>query len=92
VRYLLLAVWIVLSAGAASADWNEVMDVLQRASGGTKYDIGEDPARSEWVATRKARFENERARMQSANLRTGILGSPISCRVSRSGDSVSRCE
>lgn len=91
-RYLLLAVWIVLSAGAASADWNEVMDVLERASGGTKYDIGEDPARSEWVATRKARFENERARMQSANLRTGIFDKSISCRVSSPGDSAARCE
>jgi len=92
VRYLLLAVWIVLSAGAASADWNEVMDALERASGGTKYDIGADPGRSEWVATRKARFENERARMHSADLRTGILDKSISCRVSSPGDSTARCE
>ena len=91
-RYLLLAVWIILSSGAASADWSEVMDTLERASGGTKYDIGADPGRSEWVATRKARSENERARMQSANLKTGILGNPISCRTSSSGGSVSRCE
>jgi len=91
-RYLLLAVWIVLSAGAASADWNDVMNALERAGGGTRYDIGADPAEPEWVATRKARFENERARTSSANLRTGILGDPISCRASSPGDSVSRCE
>ena len=91
-RYLLLAVWIVLSAGAASADWNEVMAVLERAGGGSRYDIGADPAEPEWVATRKARFENERARTRSANLGTGILGDPISCRVSSPGGSVSRCE
>jgi hypothetical protein len=92
VRYLLLAVWIVLSAGAASADWNDVMDVLERAGGATRYDIGADPAEPVWVATRKARFENERARTRSANLRTGILGDPIACRASSPGGSVSRCE
>jgi hypothetical protein len=68
------------------------MDALERAGGGTKYDIGADPSEPEWVATRKARFENERARMHSANLRTGILGNPISCRVSSPGGSISRCE
>jgi hypothetical protein len=92
VRYLLLAVWMVLSAGAASADWNDVMDVLERAGGGTRYDIGADPAEPVWVATRKARFENERARTRSANLRIGILGDPILCRASSPGGAVSRCE
>ena len=91
-RYLLLAVWIVLSAGAASADWNDVMNALERAGGGTRYDIGADPAEPEWVATRKARFENERARTGSANLGIGILGDPISCRAFNPGGSVSRCE
>lgn len=66
-RYLLSAVWILLSAGTASAGWDEVMDMLERASG-PKYDLGADPAEPEWVATRKARFESERARMRSANL------------------------
>ena len=91
-RYLLLAVWMVLSAGAASADWNDVMNTLERASGGTRYDIGADPAEPEWVATRKARFENERARTRSANLRAGILADPIPCRASSPGGSVSHCE
>jgi hypothetical protein len=83
---------MVLFAGAASADWNEVMDVLERASGGTKYDIGAEPGRSEWVATRKARFENERARLDSADLRTGISDKSISCQVSHPGDSTAHCE
>ena len=91
-RYLLLAVGVFLSAGAASADWNEVMDVLERAGGGTRYDIGADPGRSEWVATRKARLEDERARMESADLRTGISDKAIACRRSSSGDSAARCE
>ena len=91
-RYLLLAVGMFLSAGAASADWNDVMDVLERAGGGTRYDIGADPAEPEWVTTRKARFENERARTQSANLRTGIFDKSVSCRVSSPGDSAARCE
>ena len=64
-RYLLLAAWILLSVGAASADWNEVMDTLERA-GGPEYDIGADPGESEWVATRKARFESERARKRGS--------------------------
>jgi hypothetical protein len=83
---------MVLFAGAASADWNEVMDVLERASGGTKYDVGAKPGRSEWVATRKARFENERARLYSADLRTGISDESISCGSLRSADSAARCE
>jgi len=68
------------------------MDVLERASGGTKYDIGAEPGRSEWVSTRKARLENERARMENADLRTGISDKPISCGVSRAGDAAARCE
>jgi len=92
VRYLLLAVGMFLSAGAASADWNEVMDVLERAGGGTKYDIGADPGRSEWVSTRKARLENERARIDSADLKTGTPDQSISCRVSRPGDVAAGCE
>ena len=91
-RYLLLAVWFVLSAGAASADWNEVMDTLERASGGTKYDIGTDPSEPEWVASRKARFQNERASLRGAGLGSEVFGAPISCRAPRSGDPTSRCE
>ena len=91
-RYLLLAVGMFLSAGAASADWNEVMDVLERAGGGTKYDIGADPGEPEWVATRKARSENERARSLSANLAPGFLGNPAACRTPAPGGPISRCE
>lgn len=91
-RYLLLAVGMFLSAGAASADWNEVMDLLERAGGGTKYDIGADPGRSEWVSTRKARLENERARLDDADLRSGTPDKSISCRASRPGDVAVRCE
>lgn len=91
-RYLLLAVGMFLSAGAASADWNEVMDVLERAGGGTKYDIGADPGRSEWVSTRKARLEDERARMESTDLRIEAPDKSISCRVPRPGDVAAGCE
>jgi len=91
VRYLLLAAWILLSAGAASADWNEVMDVLERASG-PEYDIGAGPGESEWVATRETRFEGERARMRGANLRSVIPRERDSCRAPTLTGQVSRCE
>jgi len=92
VRYLLLAVWFVLSAGAASADWNEVMDTLERASGGMKYDIGADPSEPEGGASRKARFEHERASMRDADLEPQVPGDPIACRVANPSDLISRCE
>jgi hypothetical protein len=91
VRYLLIAVWILLSTGAASADWGDVMDTLERASG-PRYDIGADPAESGWVATRKARFESERARMRGANLRTEIPRDRNACRESTPGRHAQRCE
>ena len=86
-RYLLFAVWILLSAGAASADWDEVVATLERA-GGPAYDIGADPGESEWVATRKARFEGERARKHSAE----ISRDRRSCRESTLGGHILRCE
>jgi hypothetical protein len=91
VRYLLLAVWILLSAGAASADWGEVMDTLERASG-PAYDIGADPGESEWVATRKARFEGELARRRSAVHSAEIPRDRKSCRESMLGGHILRCE
>jgi hypothetical protein len=91
VRYLLLAVWILLSAGAASADWDEVMETLERA-GGPKYDIGADPGESEWVATRKARFERERARKRGAKHSAEIPRNRKSCRESTLGGDILRCE
>ena len=86
-RYLLIAVWILLSAGAASADWGDVMDALERA-GGPAYDIGADPSESEWVATRKARFERERASERGAE----ILRDRSSCRTSGLDGHNPRCE
>jgi hypothetical protein len=61
VRHLLLAVWILVFAGTASADWNEVMDALERATRGPRYDVGADPSEPGWVSSRKARLESERA-------------------------------
>ena len=90
-RYLLLAGWIFLSAGAASAGWDEVMTALEQASG-PEYDIGADPAEPEWVATRKARFEGERARKRSAEHRAEILRGQKSCRESMLGGRIRRCE
>lgn len=68
-RHLLLAVWILVFAGTASAvfagpasaDWNEVMDALERATRGPRYDVGADPSEPGWVSSRKARLESERA-------------------------------
>ena len=91
-RYLLLAVWIVLSASAASADWNEVMDALERASGGTKYDVGADPSQPEWVASRKARLEHERAVLRDADRDPSVTGDPIACRAPGTGDAIAHCE
>ena len=86
-----MAVWILLSAGAASAGWDEVMDALERASG-PEYDIGADPGEPEWVATRKARFESERARLLGANLRPEIPRDPNSCRESSLAGQLLRCK
>jgi hypothetical protein len=91
VRYLLLAAWILLSAGAASADWDEVMAALERA-GGPAYDIGADPSESEWVATRKARFERERASERGAKHGAEILRDRNSCQKSTLDGHILRCE
>jgi len=91
VKYLLLAVWIFLSAGAASAGWDEVMDALERA-GGPAYDIGADPGESEWVATRKARFEGERARERSAKHSAEMQRDRKSCRESTLGGHILGCD
>ena len=90
-RYLLLAVWILLAAGAASADWDEVLDALERASG-PEYDVGADPGESEWVATRKARVEGERARLRGANLRSETPRDRNTCRESALAGHILRCE
>jgi hypothetical protein len=63
------------------------MATLERA-GGPAYDIGADPGESEWVATRKARFEGERARKRSAE----IPRDRKSCRESTLGGHILRCE
>jgi hypothetical protein len=67
------------------------MDTLERASG-PKYDIGADPAEPGWVATRKARFESERARMRGAERRSEILRNRSACRESVLGDHSQRCD
>ncbi len=90
-RYLLIAAWILLSTSTASADWNEVMKTLERVSG-PDYDIGADPGEPEWVATRKARFENERARLRGANLKSEIPRDQSSCRVSTRTGRIPRCD
>jgi hypothetical protein len=92
VRYLLLAVWILASAGAASADWNEVMNTLERATRGTRYDIGADPSEPGWVATQKARFDSERARRGGADLEAENRPDPVSCRESKPGGSTAHCD
>jgi hypothetical protein len=91
VNYLLLAVWILLSAGAASADWDEVLATLERA-GGPAYAIAADPGESEWVATRKARFEGERARKRSAEYSVEIPRDRESCRESTLGGHILGCK
>jgi hypothetical protein len=67
------------------------MDALERA-GGPEYDIGADPGEPEWVATRKARFESERARKRSAEHRAEILSNRNFCRESMLGGHILRCE
>jgi len=91
VRYLLSAVWILVSAGAASADWGDVMDALERASG-PEYEVGADPGEREWVATRQARFEGERARLLGANLSPEIPRDRNSCLESILAGRILRCE
>jgi len=92
VRYLLSAVWILLTAGAASADWNEAMAKLERAASGTDYEIGADPGDPEWVAIRKARYENERSRIRGVDLGSEILRAQIACRESTAGGAIANCE
>jgi hypothetical protein len=67
------------------------MDVLERASG-PKYDLGADPAEPEWVATRKARFESERARMRSANLESETRRDSNACREFTLSGQARRCD
>ena len=67
------------------------MDALERASG-PEYDIGADPGESEWVATRKARFEGERARMRGAKHSAEMLSDRSSCRESTLAGHIPRCE
>jgi hypothetical protein len=67
------------------------MDVLERA-GGPEYDIGADPSESEWVATRKARVEGERARLHGANLRSETPRDRNACRESSLAGYTPRCE
>jgi len=91
VRYLLLAVGVLLFSDAASAGWDEVMDVLERASG-PRYDIGGDPSGREWVATREARFESERARTLVAERRPANLRDRSACPEPALGDQILRCD
>jgi hypothetical protein len=67
------------------------MDTLERA-GGPEYDIGVDPGEPDWVATRKARFEGERARMRGANFRSETPRDRNSCRESALAGHIVRCE
>ena len=90
-RYLLIAAWILLSTGAASANWGDVMKTLERVSG-PEYDIGADPGEPEWVATRKARSENARARLRGANLKSETPRDQNSCRESTRPGRILRCE
>jgi hypothetical protein len=68
------------------------MDALERATRGPAYDVGADPSEPGWVATRKARSENERARMGSVDLGSENRRDPASCRVSSLGGPISRCD
>ena len=90
-RLLLLAVWILLSTGSASAEWSDVVATLERASG-PQFDLGVDPAEPGWVATRKARFENERARLRGANLGSEIPRDRTDCRELGLADDSLRCD
>jgi hypothetical protein len=67
------------------------MDTLERASG-PKYDVGADPGEAEWVATRKARFESERATLRSAEHRAEIPRNRKTCRESTLEAHRLRCE
>jgi hypothetical protein len=67
------------------------MDTLERA-GGPEYDIGTDPGEPDWVATRRARFELERARKRSAEHGVEIPNDRSSCRESTSGGHALGCE
>jgi hypothetical protein len=67
------------------------MAALERASG-PAYDIGADPSESEWVATRKARFERERASERSAKRGAEILRDRNSCQKSTLDGQFPRCE
>jgi len=91
VRILLIAVWILLFSGTASAGWDEVMQVLEEASG-PEYKIVSDPAETGWVATRKARIESERVRMLSANLETALPRDRSSCRESTPAGHILHCD
>ena len=91
-RYLLLAVWILVSAGAANADWNEVMETLERATRGPAYDVGANPSEPNWVATRKARFEDEPVRPHGADPDPAARRHPASCRTSSLSGPLLHCD
>lgn len=81
-RHLLLAVWILVSAGTASADWDEVMNALERATQGQRYDVGVDPSEPGWVSSHKARLESERALQPGDELGPVRERDPVVCRAS----------
>ena len=90
-RILLIAGWILLSSGAASAGWDDVMQVLEEASG-PEYKIVSDPAETGWIATRKARIESERVRMLGANLETALPRDRSACRESTRAGHILHCD
>lgn len=91
-RHLLLAVWILVSAGTASADWDEVMNALERATQGPRYDIGADPSEPRWVSSRQARLETERALQHADDLGPSNERDPVACRALGSRREHPHCE
>ena len=67
------------------------MKTLERVSG-PNYDVGTDPGEPEWIATREARFENERARSRGANLESEEPRDQNTCGESTRSDRIPPCE